>query len=47
MKLKKKFILHINVNKAPPKQEKSIDTFSLIYEKIPSSFLKENPTMYK
>ena len=45
MKLKKKFILHSNVNKAPPKQEKSIDTFSLIYEKIPTSFLKENPTI--
>ena len=45
MKLKKKFILHSNVNKALPKQEKSIDTFSLIYEKIPSSFLKENPTI--
>ena len=45
MKLKEKFILHSNVNKAPPKQEKSIDTFSLIYEKIPSSFLKENPTI--
>ena len=45
MKLKEKFILHSNVNKAPPKQEKSIDTFSLIYEKIPSSFLKKNPTI--
>ena len=45
MKLKEKFILHSNVNKAPPKQEKSIDTFSLIYEKIPTSFLKKNPTI--
>ena len=45
MKLKEKFILHSNVNKSPPKQEKSIDTFSLIYKKITPSFLKENPTI--
>ena len=43
MKLKEKFILYSNVNKTPPKPEKSIDTFSSIFEKIPSSFLKENP----
>ena len=45
MKLKEKFILYSNLNKAPPKPEKSIDNFSLIYEKIPSSFFKENPTI--
>ena len=46
MKLKEKFILYSNINKAPPKPEKpekSLDTFSLIYERIPSTFLKENP----
>ncbi len=43
MKLKEKFILHSNINKPPPKQEKSIDNFSLIFGKIPSKYLKENP----
>ena len=41
--MKEKFILHNKVNKAQQKQEKSIDSFSLVFEKIPSQFLKENP----
>ena len=43
MKLKENFVLYSNINKAPPKPEKSIDTFNLIFERIPSAFLKENP----
>ena len=45
MKLKEKFILYSNINKPPPKQEKSTDVFSLILGKIPSTYLKENPTV--
>lgn len=45
MKLKEKFILYSNINKNPPKQEKSKDYFHFILEKIPPNVLIEMPAV--